>query len=75
MPRGSRRRGTGARIGRPPRPDAGNWEKFYVLLKTDTAGWIRSRAQDSGLSLSHVIAEMVNLGVAQTLEREREQVL
>lgn len=69
--RRSRRTGTGARIGRPPRADAGNWEKFYVLLKLDSAAYIRAVSAETGHSLSSIIAECTNEGIALRLDREQ----
>lgn len=70
MPRTSRRSGrsrTGVRLGRPPRPDAGNWEKFYVCLPLDLAAQVRARATETNRSLSSVIGELVRAGEASRL--------
>lgn len=65
------RRPNSPRIGRPPRPDAGDWEKFYVLLKTDVAAFVRATSRDEHKSLSAVISELATLGVAIKLDRQQ----
>lgn len=73
MPRATRTRRSGVRLGRPPRADSGNWEKFYVLLKTDVAAYVRAKSQEDGNSLSKIIGDLVSEGVAHRLEREQTQ--
>jgi hypothetical protein len=62
---------TGARLGRPPSPESGNWEKFYTLLKPDVGAYIRARHVETGTSMAKIISELVSEGIAIRLDREQ----
>lgn len=59
--------------GRPPRPDAGNWEKFYVCIPLDVSVAVRNMATTERRSLSNVLAELVRIGVAGKLAQRRNR--
>lgn len=72
MPKGRTVRVKKDRRGRPPMPDAGNYEALYCNLRSDLVLYARKRRAEHGGSLSHHVAALVELGVAYEILKRQE---
>lgn len=68
-----RRAGPGKRMGRPPRPDAGNYVHAGFGLRTDLMIYARGKAARESRSLSSALNHLVEQGIAA--EKFREEAL
>ena len=58
------------RLGRPPRPDAGNYEFVGFRLRTDLKAYATVKAANERRSLSGALHHLIEQGVALEVERE-----
>ena len=63
--------GTG-RIGRPKRPDAGNYAHVGFGLRVDLLAYARAKASEEHRSLSSAVSHLIELGVASEVARRDE---
>jgi hypothetical protein len=60
---------TKRRRGRPRKWDAGNFQRTYVVFRTDTCAYIKNAAAERRLSFSAMAQELVEVGIAAQRER------